>query len=208
MLDASEVLEAEVNPLAEAAKLQEGPAIEGRAAAQGMQAAEDAEALAAKAEDAAVKAKAGAEGRAAQEMREGVQAAEEVEAAAKAKAGTEGITHKSKYWHADYVDDLSSTQMILGVQTSGKGSTTLGSASKTEAWKAGMAWVGENPKPIYNESNKLIGYSSVDKSKAFRLHYKPRDGMTRANFQEFTPVPQRQNAMAEVKNVHIDILDE
>jgi len=48
MLDATEVLEAEANPIAEIAKLQEGPAVEGKAAAQGVQVAEDAEALTAK----------------------------------------------------------------------------------------------------------------------------------------------------------------
>jgi hypothetical protein len=53
MLDVAEVVETEANPLAEVAKLQEGPAVEGKAAAQGARAAEDAEALAAKAEDAA-----------------------------------------------------------------------------------------------------------------------------------------------------------
>jgi hypothetical protein len=67
MLDTAEVLEAEANPIAEIAKLQEGPAVEGKAAAQGVQAVEDAKALA---------DKAGAEGRAVQEMQEGVQAAE------------------------------------------------------------------------------------------------------------------------------------
>ena len=41
MLDAAKVVEAEANPIAEIAKLQEGAAVEGRAA-QGMQAAEDA----------------------------------------------------------------------------------------------------------------------------------------------------------------------
>jgi len=42
MLDTAEVLETEANPIAEIAKLQEGPAVEGKAAAQGVQVAEDA----------------------------------------------------------------------------------------------------------------------------------------------------------------------
>jgi hypothetical protein len=46
LLDATEVLEAEANPITEVGKLQEGPAVEGRAAAQGVQAAEDAAAKA------------------------------------------------------------------------------------------------------------------------------------------------------------------
>ncbi len=106
-----------------------------------------------------------------------------------------------------YAENLSDTQMLLGVQASGKGPTTLGSASKVDAWNAGMAWVGECPKPIYNTSNELIGYSSTDKLRVFRLHYKPRDGMMRANFQEFIIDSARQAAVTEIKNVHIDILD-
>ena len=52
MLDVAEVVKTEANPIAEVAKLQEGPAVEGRAAAQGMQAAEDAETAAKRLQEA------------------------------------------------------------------------------------------------------------------------------------------------------------
>jgi len=118
----------------------------------------------------------------------------------------EQATEKSKYWHPDYVENLSDSQMLLGIRTSGKGSTTLGSASHAEAWQAGKAWVGGNAQPIY-ESGQLIGYSSADKFRVFRLHFKPKDGMIRANFQDFISNPLRNGKTTEIKNVHIDILD-
>jgi hypothetical protein len=46
MLDATEVLGTEANPITEVAKLQEGAAVEGKAAAQGMQVVEETEAVA------------------------------------------------------------------------------------------------------------------------------------------------------------------
>lgn len=114
----------------------------------------------------------------------------------------------SKWWHDGYVDNLTDLQAILGVKQSEKGMSTLGSMTREDAISAGKAWVGENCKPI---KGNIEGYSSKDGMRAFRLQYKPKEGMWRANFQENVmvnnPYPNPGQHPATLKNVHVDILD-
>ena len=118
---------------------------------------------------------------------------------------------KSKWWHEGYVDDLSDSQMILGVKQSDKGLSTLGSATRENAMSAGKAWVGDNYNVIKDHSGNILGYSSADGMRAFRIQYKPKEGMWRADFQENimvnNPYPNPGQHSAQLKNVHIDILD-
>jgi len=76
---------------------------------------------------------------------------------------------------------------------------------------AGKAWVGNSYKEILDTSGNLIGYSSSDGMRAFRIQYKPKEGMWRANFQENVmvnnPYPNPGQHSSQLKNVHIDILD-
>ena len=118
---------------------------------------------------------------------------------------------KAKWWHENYVDNLSDTQILLGVEQSDKGLSTLGSATRETAMSAGKAWVGDSYKVIFDSSGNVIGYSSADGMRAFRLQYKPKEGMWRANFQENIMVnnkyPHPGQHSSQLKNVHIDILD-
>ena len=89
-----------------------------------------------------------------------------------------------------------------------KGLATIGSATENVATNAGKAWVGEGYKSITDNAGNVIGYSSNDGMRAFRIQYKPREGMWRANFtenykyiNEFGDITNKQ-----LKNVHIDIL--
>lgn len=59
-------------------------------------------------------------------------------------------------------------QITLGVRDSGKGLSTLGSASREDAMRAGLAWVGDNYKEIIQDG-KVIGYTSADGMRAFRM---------------------------------------
>ncbi|MNO24972.1 Hint module [compost metagenome] len=113
---------------------------------------------------------------------------------------------KSKWWHPGYIDNMSSMDMLLGVKKSTKGLSTLGSAKRANAWEAGRNWVGLNAKPIM-ENDTLIGYSSADGMRAFRLQFKKGDKMWRANFQQNTNKSGSTVKKAEVFNVHVDILD-
>ncbi|MCU6718300.1 hypothetical protein [Roseburia amylophila] len=118
---------------------------------------------------------------------------------------------KSKWWHEGYVNDLSDIQMILGVKQSDKGLSTLGSATRENAMSAGKAWVGDSYNVIKDNSGNILGYSSADGMRAFRIQYKPKEGMWKANFQENimvnNPYPNPGQHSSQLKNVHIDILD-
>jgi len=122
----------------------------------------------------------------------------------------EGVSNpKSKWWHPNYVDNLSETQTILGVENVDKGLATIGSATESVATNTGKAWVGEGYKAITDNAGNVIGYSSSDGMRAFRIQYKPKEGMWRANFTENYKYINEQGAtkIKELKNVHIDILD-
>lgn len=103
----------------------------------------------------------------------------------------------------------------MGIKQSPKGLSTLGSATREEALSAGKAWAGEGAEAITdNATGEIIGYKSVDGMRAFRLQYKPKEGMFRANFQENEMVRTQYNAnqdigwgKKEIRNVHIDIID-
>lgn len=101
--------------------------------------------------------------------------------------------------------------MILGVKQSDKGLSTLGSATRENAISAGKAWVGDNYNVIKDNSGNILGYSSADGMRAFRIQYKPKEGMWRANFQENIMVnntyPNPGQHSSQLKNVHVDILD-
>ncbi len=117
----------------------------------------------------------------------------------------------SKWWHENYVDNLSDVQILLGVKQADKGLSTLGSATKETAMSAGKAWVGDSYNVISDSSGNIIGYSSSDGMRAFRIQYKPKENMWRANFQENimvnNPYPNPGQHSSQLKNVHIDILD-
>lgn len=76
---------------------------------------------------------------------------------------------------------------------------------------AGRAWVGDSYKVIKDGSGNILGYSSSDGMRAFRIQYKPKEGMWRANFQENimvkNPAPNDGFHKTQLKNVHIDIFD-
>lgn len=118
---------------------------------------------------------------------------------------------KSKWWHEGYVDDLSDTQILLGVKQSEKGMSTLGSSTRENAMSAGKTWVGENYNTIIDKKGNVLGYSSEDGMRAFRIQYKPKEGIWRANFQENimvnNPYPNPGQHSSTFKNVHIDIID-
>ena len=76
---------------------------------------------------------------------------------------------------------------------------------------AGKAWVGKDYKVITDKLGNFIGYSSSDGMRAFRIQYKHKEGICRANYQQNmlvnnigTNVGQH---VSELKNVHIDILN-
>lgn len=116
---------------------------------------------------------------------------------------------KSKWWHKDYVDDLSEVQTILGVKKVDKGLATIGSSTEEVAINTGKAWVGNGYKEIKDNSGNLIGYSSNNGMRAFRIQYKPREEMWRANFTENYIYMNEQGSKRtkELKNVHVDILN-
>ncbi|MCP3746557.1 contractile injection system protein, VgrG/Pvc8 family [Paenibacillus sp. A3M_27_13] len=125
-------------------------------------------------------------------------------------------TGKPKWWHPGYVDNLTDSQILLGVKQSPKGLSTLGSSTRTEAMNAGKAWVGEGAKDIIDKTTgEIIGFSSADGMRAFRIQFKPGENMVRANFQENIMIRTERNyndynktwAPKQIRNVHIDILD-
>ncbi|MFM9281439.1 contractile injection system protein, VgrG/Pvc8 family [Paenibacillus jiagnxiensis] len=123
---------------------------------------------------------------------------------------------KPKWWHPGYVDNLTDSQIILGVKQSPKGLSTLGSSTRKEAMNAGKGWVGEGAKEIIDKTTgEIIGFSSADGMRAFRIQFKPGENMVRANFQENIMIRTERNyndynktwAPKQIRNVHIDILD-
>jgi hypothetical protein len=101
------------------------------------------------------------------------------------------------------------------VKQSPKGLSTLGSTTREQALSAGKAWAGEGAKAILDKkTGELIGYKSTDGMRAFRMQFKPKENMFRANFQENTMVRTEFNyydfekswAPKEIRNVHIDII--
>ena len=129
----------------------------------------------------------------------------------KGESGAGESGSKGKWWHEGYVDNLSDTQILLGVKQSNKGLSTLGSSTRETAMSAGKAWVGDNYNIIKDGTGNVLGYSSTDGMRAFRIQYKPKEGMWRANFQENimvnNPYPNPGQHSSQLKNVHIDILD-
>ncbi|MGG4501518.1 contractile injection system protein, VgrG/Pvc8 family [Paenibacillus polymyxa] len=128
----------------------------------------------------------------------------------------ETVPSKPKWWHAGYVDDLTDSQIILGVKQSPKGLSTLGSSTRSEAMSAGKAWVGEKAESIIDKTTgEIIGFKSADGMRAFRIQFKPGENMVRANFQENTMIRTERNyndynktwAPKQIRNVHIDILE-
>lgn len=114
----------------------------------------------------------------------------------------------SKWWHPEYVDNLDGTQMILGIKQSVEGLSTLGSATRSTAMTTGLDWVGEGYKEMLDGAGNLIGYSSADGMKAFRIQFKNAENMWRANFTENIKVmTQGGETIKQLKYVHIDILD-
>lgn len=122
---------------------------------------------------------------------------------------------KAKWWHPGYVDELTDSQILLGVKQSPKGLSTLGSATRSEALSAGEAWAGNGAEKIIDKATgEVVGFKSTDGMRAFRIQYKSKEGMFRANFQQNEMVRTQYNinpdlgwGKKELSNVHIDILD-
>lgn len=97
------------------------------------------------------------------------------------------------------------------MKDSGKGLSTIGSTTRNNALSAGKSWVGDSYKEILGANGEIIGYSSTDGMRAFRIQYKLKEGMWRANFQENimvrNPQPNPGWHTSQLKNVHVDILD-
>ena len=114
-----------------------------------------------------------------------------------------------------YVDDLTDSQILLGVIQSPKGVSTLGSSTYADVLRAGEAWVGEGAEKIIDKkTGEVIGFKSADEMRAFRIQYKPKEGMVRANFQQNEIIRTQYSknfkdgwGKKELRNVHIDILD-
>ncbi|WP_339061087.1 hypothetical protein [Tepidibacillus marianensis] len=70
---------------------------------------------------------------------------------------------------------------------------------------AGKAWVGKGGEEMYDKAGNFIGYKSEDKMRAFRLQYKSKEKMWRANFTENEITVN--GSKTELRNVHVDILD-
>ena len=117
----------------------------------------------------------------------------------------------SKWRHDGYVDNLTDMQTLLGVKRSEKGMSTLGSSTRKNAISAGEAWVGENYNTITDNKGNILGYYREDGMRAFRIQYKPKESLWRANFQENVmvnnPYPNPGQHPSTLKNVHIDIID-
>lgn len=94
-----------------------------------------------------------------------------------------GTGHFSKWWHAKYVDNLTDSQIMLGLKQSEKSLSIMGSASKAHIWSAG-------------------------KMKSFRYQYKSKERMFRANFEENVMVNATGGwKRTGLRNVHIDIFE-
>ena len=61
-----------------------------------------------------------------------------------------------------------------------------------------------------DNAGNVLGYSSPEGMRAFRIQYKPKEGMWRANFQENmmvnNPYPNPGQHSFQLKNIHIDLL--
>jgi len=119
----------------------------------------------------------------------------------------------TKYYNPNYKANMSAEDLVWGAKDSGKGLSTMGSSTRADAMEAGKSWVGPDYKTITNSSGEVIGYSSQDGMRAFRISYKPKEGITRANFQENTIQDAQRfgkyqgESKVEIKNVHVDIVD-
>lgn len=58
-----------------------------------------------------------------------------------------------------------------------KGLSTLGSSTRENVMSAGKAWVGDAYNVIKDNEGNVIGYSSNDGMRAFRIQYKPKEDM-------------------------------
>lgn len=100
--------------------------------------------------------------------------------------------------------------IIQSIQKAGKGNTGIGSGTYSEAWDAGWSWVGPNAKTIYNKNGELIGLSSENGLRAFRVDYKPKWNQYQANFQQNQRIynsTKKVDEVMEVSNAHLTIID-
>jgi hypothetical protein len=96
--------------------------------------------------------------------------------------------------------------IIQPAQKEGKGNTGIGSGTYSEAWDAGYSWAGPNSNPLYNSKGELIGLSSEEGLRAFRVDYKPKWNQYQANFQQNT-MNDRTGKVSQVFNAHLTITD-
>ncbi|CAH8244580.1 hypothetical protein WJ0W_001813 [Paenibacillus melissococcoides] len=133
------------------------------------------------------------------------------------KGQTEGAG-SHPFENSKYADEIASnghqktpSQILLGAKE-GKGMTNIGYGDSKTAIEAGKAWVGNGFKEIRDKkTGDLLGFSSEDGLRAFRLQYKPRDGVWKANYQENTRVTNSLRngkiETLEIRNAHIWITD-
>jgi RHS repeat-associated protein len=85
-----------------------------------------------------------------------------------------------------------------------KGLGDIPAGARADAETIGKAWV--NGKDVKRFDLGDGGYGLTDGTRSFRLQYKPKDGVWKANFQENTFTPGRNKGI-EVKNIHMTITD-
>lgn len=100
-------------------------------------------------------------------------------------------------------DTRSYTQDLLKMKRL-RGNTEISPGSRAYAEILGKAWVnGKNVKRFKLEHG---GYGLTDNTRTFRLQYKPKDGIWKANFQENIFKAGRARGI-QIKNVHMNITD-
>ncbi len=95
-----------------------------------------------------------------------------------------------------------SLQDIFSIQRQ-KGLGDIAAGTRAEAEAIGQAWV--NGSKVSRFPLKDGGYGLTDGARTFRLQFKPKDGLWKANFQENTF--SSAGSSAETKNVHMLIQD-
>ncbi|WP_320820813.1 FG-GAP-like repeat-containing protein [Thalassolituus sp.] len=97
----------------------------------------------------------------------------------------------------NFIQDLLSMKRL-------KGNSDIAQGARADAETLGNAWV--NGKNVQRFELDHGGYGLTDGTRTFRLQYKPKDGIWKANFQENTFVEGRAKGI-EIKNVHMNIID-
>ena len=85
-----------------------------------------------------------------------------------------------------------------------KGLGDIAAGTRAEAEAIGKAWVnGLDAKKFPLENG---GFGITDGTRSFRLQFKPKDAVWKANFQENVFIEGRKRGI-EIKNIHMNITD-